>query len=166
MQNYSLLFYVKKTKNNPDLSAIYMRFTINGKRTELSTGQKIKTSSWNSKKGQVILNGSLSKSINIFLDTIRLKLFNCYTELLNLNKEITPETLKNRFLGVDIKTFKIVEVFENHNLEMKALIGKTFSKGTWCRYETSLRHTIEFMKWKYNVSNMDVREVNPAFISN
>ena len=60
----------------------------------------------------------------------------------------------------------IVEVFKDHNQQMKDLIGKSFAKGTWERYETSLRHTIEFMKWKYKVSDMDIREINPAFISN
>lgn len=34
------------------------------------------------------------------------------------------------------------------------------------RYETSLRHTIEFLEWKYNVQDIDVREINPAFVAN
>ncbi len=49
---------------------------------------------------------------------------------------------------------------------MEALIGKSFSKGTWKRYQTSLRHTIEFMKWKYKVSDMDILDINASFISN
>lgn len=81
-------------------------------------------------------------------------------------KEIIGETLKNHYLGTEEKKMMIVNVFKDHNQQMKDLIGKSFAKGTWERYETSLRHTIEFMKWKYNVTDMDVREINPAFISN
>ena len=60
------------------------------------------------------------------------------------NKEITSETLKNRYLGIDVKKVTIIEVSKDHNKQMFDLIGETFSKGTWERYETSLRHTIEF----------------------
>ena len=81
------------------------------------------------------------------------------------NKEITSETLKNRFLGIDEKKVTIIEVFKDHNKQMFDLIGETYSKGTWERYETSLRHTIEFLKWKYNVSDIDVKQVNPEFVS-
>jgi len=166
MSNYSLLFYAKKTKGNPEFSAIYLRLTINGKRTELSTSQTILTSSWNTETGKVSGNSKEAKSINLYLENIRLKMLQCNNDLLASQKEITGEILKNRYLGIDDKKMTIVDVFKDHNQQMKDLIGKSFSKGTLERYETSLRHTISFMKWKYNVSDMDVREINPAFISN
>lgn len=100
------------------------------------------------------------------MENIRLKILQCNNDLLASQKEITGETLKNRYLGTDDKKMTIVDVFKDHNQQMKDLIGKSFSKGTLERYETSLRHTVSFMKWKYNVSDMDVREINPAFISN
>ncbi|MCS3531943.1 hypothetical protein [Chryseobacterium sp. JUb7] len=43
METYNVLFYAKKVKNNPTISTIYLRITISGKRTEISTGQIIKT---------------------------------------------------------------------------------------------------------------------------
>ncbi|WP_292010473.1 site-specific integrase, partial [Chryseobacterium sp.] len=42
---------------------------------------------------------------------------------------------------------------------------REFSKGTWKRYETSLRHTQAFLKWKFNLSDIDVRHINPGFIA-
>lgn len=41
MLTYSLLFYAKKTKGNSEKSTIYMRITIDGKRSEISTGKTI-----------------------------------------------------------------------------------------------------------------------------
>ena len=82
-----------------------------------------------------------------------------------VNKEITSETLKNRYLGIDVKKVSIIEVSKDHNKQMFDLIGETFSKETWERYETSLRHTIEFLKRKYNVSDINVCDVNPAFVA-
>lgn len=166
MSNYSLLFYAKKTKGNPEFSAIYLRITVNGKRTELSTGRTILSSTWNPGVGKVSGASKEAKSINSYLENVRLKILQINNDLLAAKKEITGETLKNHYLGVHEKKITIIEVFKDHNQQMKDLIGKSFAKGTWQRYETSLRHTTEFMKWKYNVSDMDVRDINPAFISN
>ena len=165
MNNYSLLFYAKKTKSNPEFSTIYLRVTINGKRSELSTGNKILTSDWCSKSSKVIGKNDKAKTINTLLEHCKLRLLASYKELVFANKEITNETLVNRFLGIDEKKVTIIEVFKEHNKQMYDLIGETYSKGTWERYETSLRHTIEFLKWKYNVSNMDVKQINPEFVS-
>jgi site-specific recombinase XerD len=103
--------------------------------------------------------------INSLLDNYKLKVFSSYNELIFANKEVTAETLKNKFLGIDEKAITLVEVFKEHNKMVFSLIGKTYSFGTWKRYETSLKHTIEFMKWKYNISDMEVKNIKPEFIS-
>ncbi|MBB2148576.1 phage integrase SAM-like domain-containing protein [Pedobacter gandavensis] len=42
--------------------------------------------------------------------------------------------------------------------------GLWFSKGTAKRYRTSLKHTLDFLQWKYNISDIDIRKVDHAFI--
>lgn len=165
MLTYSLLFYVKKTKSNSKNATIYLRITIDGKRSEISTGKTIKTSDWNPKMGKVSGSSSYAKTLNAFLESLRTKMFESYNYLFNSRKEITPESLKNRFLGIDERKVTLLEVFKDHNSQMKELIGKGFAKGTWDRYETSLRHTQQFMRWKYNISDIYVTEISPAFIS-
>ena len=73
--------------------------------------------------------------------------------------------LRNKYQGIEERKVTLIEVFKDHNSKMKELIGKEFSKGTWERYETSLRHTQAFMKWKYNITDIDVRHINPGFIA-
>lgn len=165
MQTYSLLFYTKKTKSNSDVSAIYMRITVDGKRIEISTGKNIKTSDWNSKAGKISGSSSQTKSLNSFLEGLRTKMFESYTYLLSSKKTVTCENIKNRFLGIDVRKVTLIEVFKDHNSQIEKLIGKGFARGTWERYETSLRHTQQFMMWKYNISDIDVTEINPAFIA-
>ncbi|WP_228438080.1 phage integrase SAM-like domain and Arm DNA-binding domain-containing protein [Chryseobacterium sp. 6424] len=166
MNSYTLLFYAKKTKGNPELSVIYLRITVKGKRAELSTGQTITTSSWNSKAGKLSGTGNQARTVNAFLVSIRLKFLQCNNELITANKEISCDSLKNRFLGIDEKKITIMEVFRDQNRQMEPLIGKSFAHGTWKRYETSARHTVKFMQWKYNVEDMDVLAISPAFVSN
>ncbi|PTT33813.1 recombinase, partial [Chryseobacterium sp. HMWF028] len=83
MQTYSLLFYAKKAKNNPELSTIYMRITVAGRRTEISTGQTVKTSQWSIKLGKVSGNSPNGRQLNSLLESFRAKLFECYNSLYN-----------------------------------------------------------------------------------
>jgi len=59
--NFSLLFYMKKPKNYQSGPApIYMRITVNGKRSETTTGRECLPSRWNVQAGRA--NHHLLKS--------------------------------------------------------------------------------------------------------
>lgn len=45
------------------------------------------------------------------------------------------------------------------------LLGEEFSPGTLCRYTTALKHTTEFLHWKYGISDIDIRKIDHAFIT-
>lgn len=49
----------------------------------------------------------------------------------------------------------LVPIFQNHNNQIKQLVEKEYALGTLELYTTSLKHTIEFMKWKYNFRYRD-----------
>jgi len=44
----------------------------------------------------------------------------------------------------------LVPIFKEHNLKVKELVGHGYAPGTLERYETSLKHTKNFIFWKYN----------------
>jgi hypothetical protein len=64
------------------------------------------------------------------------------------NTEITAENLKNILLGQTDENRKLLKVFEDHNQQMEALVGKEFSEGTIERYTTSLAHKVDYILWK------------------
>lgn len=52
--NFNLLFYLKKPKNYQDgPMPIYMRFNVDGKRTELATAQECEPELWNMRAKRV-----------------------------------------------------------------------------------------------------------------
>src|SRR5580704_1052149 len=59
----------------------------------------------------------------------------------------------------------LIEIFQNHNDQMGALVGNEFSKATLTRYKTSLCHTESFLQWKYNVDDIDIKKLNYEFIA-
>ncbi|NEM97410.1 site-specific integrase [Pontibacter burrus] len=164
--NFSLLFYLKKPKNYQiGPVPIYLRVTVAGKRAELTTSRSVEPERWISSAGRAMGTKATAKSLNIYLDNLQAKVYEAHRQLVEAGLPLTAEAIKNRFLGKVEKGRTLLEVFSEHNSKVEALVGDGFAPGTLERYITSLRHTQEFMKWKYGVEDMEVREINHAFIT-
>ncbi len=162
----SILFYAKKAKAAVNgLIPIYTRITINGKRIELSTNRFVEISKWSTEAGKMKGTSEEARSINNHLDLLKNQIRDAEMELIHKKIAITTETVKSKLLGVDERTRMLVPIFQDHNNKIKELIGKEYAHGTLERYTTSLKHTIEFMQWKYNVSDIDIIKVDHAFIT-
>lgn len=162
----SILFFTrisKKTKEN--LVPVYLRITVGGQRIEQSTNRTIELSKWSNKAGKMKGTNAEARAFNSFLDAIKSKVYSAERELTQDGKIITYQTLKEKWFGVDIKLYMILETFKQHNEQVAQLIGKDFSPATLQRYKTSLDHTRNFILWKYKLPDLDVNKLNYEFIN-
>ncbi|PZO27560.1 MAG: recombinase [Flavobacteriaceae bacterium] len=162
----STLFYAKKAKAAANgLVPIYTRITINGKRIELSTNRFVEISKWSTEVGKMKGSSEEARSINNHLDLLKSQIRDAEMELIHKKITVTTETIKSKLLGVDERARMLVPIFQDHNNKIKELVGKEYAPGTLERYTTSLKHTIEFMQWKYNGSDIDITKIDHAFIT-
>jgi site-specific recombinase XerD len=162
----SILFYARKAKTNVNgLVPIYTRITINGKRIEQSTNRFVEISKWSTEAGKMKGTSEEARSINNHLDLLKNQIRDAQMDLMHSKTPITTETLKNKLLGTDKRARMLVPIFQDHNNKIKELVGKEYAPGTLERYTTSLKHTIKFMQWKYNVSDIDITKIDHAFIT-
>lgn len=162
----SILFYAKKAKAAANgLVPIYTRITINGKRIELSTNRFVEISRWSTEAGKIKGSSEEARSINNHLDLLKSQIRDAEMQLIHKKVPITTETIKSKLLGVDERARMLVPIFQDHKNKIKELIGKEYAPGTLERYTTSLKHTIEFMQWKYNISDIDITKIDHAFIT-
>jgi site-specific recombinase XerD len=162
----SILFLLKRTKSTTDgLTPIYLRVTIDGKRIEVSTKRYVEESKWLISAGKVKGTTEEARSINAYLDMLKSQVYDHQTELVQRGIYVNADNMKNKLLGVEEKNRSLIKIFEEHNKQMKSLIGKEFAEGTYKRYVTSLSHTKEFIKWKLNVSDIDIRTIDLAFLN-
>ena len=65
--NLRMLFYPKKQKNyDKGLVPIYLRITVNGKRSEVSTGRECDSQKWNSKSGRMMGTKEETRNLTSF----------------------------------------------------------------------------------------------------
>ncbi len=106
-----------------------------------------------------------ARSINVYLDLMKSKVLEIQMELIHNNKELTIEAFKSRLFGLPERQRMLIPIFQDHNNKIKELIGKEYAPGTLERYTTSLKHTVEFLQWKYKVSDIDITKIDHAFVT-
>ncbi|MBX3165118.1 MAG: site-specific integrase [Bacteroidetes bacterium] len=162
----AILFHLKRSKTTTDgLVPVYMRVTINGERLEISTKRYVEESKWIVSAGKLKGNSEEARITNEYLDTLKAQVYQHQTNLIKLGSPVDIDTMRNKLLGIEEKRRSLVQIFEDHNKQMEMLSGKEFAPGTVERYKTSLKHTTDFLKWKYNVSDVDIRSINHTFVA-
>ncbi|MFA6946532.1 MAG: Arm DNA-binding domain-containing protein, partial [Pedobacter sp.] len=79
---FSIKFYIIRLKeNSKGEHPIYCRLTINGKRKEFSTHIWVVNTKWNPIAGKVIGNSEAARTFNASLESTRLGLLNCKSDL-------------------------------------------------------------------------------------
>lgn len=162
----TLHFYAKSTKANANgLLPIYVRLTVDGKRLEFSTKKFVEKSKWSNELSKMKGTTEEARSINSYLDLMKSKVLDAQMELLHRNETLSIGNFKNKLLDTEERQRTLIPIFQDHNNKIKELVGKEYAPGTLERYTTSLKHTIEFMQWKYKVSDIDITKIDHAFIS-
>ncbi len=161
----SILFYAKRGKTTTvGLVPIYLRITIDGQRLEISTKRYVEVSKWSSESGRMKGNSEEARSLNGFLDITKGSVYDYQKDLMQNDQLVSVENMRSKLLGVKEKIYMLVPIFEEHNQKMEALLGDEYAPGTLERYRTSLRHTIEFLKLKNKVSDIDIKKIDQTFI--
>ncbi|WP_187263779.1 site-specific integrase [Pontibacter beigongshangensis] len=164
--NFSLLFYLKKPKNYQTGSVpVYLRITVAGKRAEVATGRECEPARWNAAAGRASGTKETVKSLNAYLDGLQAKVYEAHRQMMEEGADVTVESLKCRLTGKAERIRYLLEIFEDHNRKMAALVGDEFAPGTLERYTTSLSHTRDFLQWKFQINDIDIRKINHAFIT-
>jgi hypothetical protein len=162
----SILFFGKKTKNASDkIRSIYLRLTINGERFEVSTQRFIEPSKWSISAGKVKGNSEEARSINQHLDILKQKVYTYQKSIVQEGKDFTKEMLRLKWYGIEQRTHTLVEVFSQHNDQLRSLIGKDNSAATYTKYRTTLDHTISFLKYKFKRTDIEITSFNYSFIT-
>jgi site-specific recombinase XerD len=179
-KSFGLLFYLKKHHGDANVQRpIYLRITIDGALKEMSIHRSWDPKRWDAKAGRAVIDrrpgrrqpdqlGSEAQALNDYLDTLQAKVHDARHQLLMSGKPVTSEAIRNILKGREVsgeKPHLLLDIFQYHNDQVKALIGKEYSKGTLIKFNTVLNHTRSFLQWKYKLDDIDIRKLDYEFIT-
>lgn len=165
LTNFQALFYLKKPKNYSSGSMpIYLRISVNGKRTEISVGKTCSPTSWNSHSCRCKGTKEEIRLLNAYLDSLQTKLNVNQQLLVESGKEITVENLRNSLTGKKEKSKMLIDIFEEHNRRVESLLGNGFEPNTLKGYRTTIKHLSAFIKRNYNGDDIELEKLSHEFI--
>lgn len=159
------MFFLKHPKNylKGDMY-IYLRITVDGVSKELSTKRAWDPARWHVRSGRAQGTKEDARALNVMLDTIAMKAQEARKVLLDDDKEISAQAIKDYLTGVD-DSKTILSVFADHNKQVEALVGKEYAWGTLDLFNRTLSHTRDFIKWKYSVDDLNIKKLDYEFVS-
>ncbi|PRZ26071.1 site-specific integrase [Flavobacterium granuli] len=161
-----VLFYLRRSKVNAQgRMPIFQRITVDGRRFEVSTGHYVEESKWSVNSSRMKGNSEETRTINSQLEMWRAKVYETEKRLFMRESEINFETFKNEYQGKKERSRLLIPIFEEHNRKIKELVGLEYAAGTLERYVTSLKHTQDFLNWKYKLSDISIDKIDHAFIT-
>ena len=164
-QTFTVLVYLKTSKiNSKGKAPIYIRVTINGKRSEISIKQFIEPSRWNSNRQRLTGTSYRVKTINKSIELAINRINDIHNDLIQNNKLVTAKAITNKYLGRDQLGKTLLEVFSYHNNRMKSYVGKKYTRSTFVKYNTTFHHLKDFINQEFRTDDVLLLELNHAFI--
>ena len=163
---FKILFYVRKNYVNKNgKTGIMIRITLNGEISQFSSKLDVDPGQWDVKAGKLKGRSIQAAQFNALLDNIRASLVNHYHEIENTEAFVTAEKIRNAFLGITTRQRTLLELFKQHNEDIQKLVGISKTPATIAKYDRTYRRLIDFMKYKYNISDISLKEINHMFIT-
>lgn len=100
---------------------------------------------------------------NILLENIKYSLQHHFHEIA-CEETPTPEKVRDSFLGVADKENTLMRLFERHLDNLRNIVGKGMAQATYDKYDITYRRLKEFMKNRYNLSDIPLRDIKNIFV--
>lgn len=163
---FKVLFYLKRNAPKKDGRVPVMcRVTVDGSIAQFSCKIDVDVELWDTKSGRAIGKSATTKEINRFIDKIRVGINNSYQEITDRDSYVTAEKVKNGFLGLSMKHETLLQVFAQHNEDYAKQVGKMKSQRSLLKYQIVHKHLKEYIKKRYKVSDIALKELTPNFIT-
>lgn len=75
---FTVIFFTRKSRSKPNQLSIYVRITINGKRSEMSVKRRVSQNQWDTSKNRGRGNSENIRLLNAYLDQVYNKLLQCH----------------------------------------------------------------------------------------
>ena len=145
--SFNLFFYINRSKQKKNGECpVMLRITLNGRSVAISLKRSIVSEIWDPSAGVAKGKSPAAIGMNKYIDAVRVRAYEKHNELLTTRDELSPEMLRDAILNINSAKGKtLVEVWEEHNKELKQLIGKETSYANYQKYNTCLKYMKEFL---------------------
>jgi site-specific recombinase XerD len=159
-QSFRIHFVVRAYLAKDGKAPIYVAVTVNKEKCLIGLKKNIDLNNWDTDKGTPKGNREEVKSLNAYLEEVRLNLGNCYKELISKGRIPSATTVKNLYLGEADEGNTLSKLFIYHNESST----EDLKWSTLKHYYVTQRYLIKFLDEAYKVSDIYLRELDYKFV--
>lgn len=153
-------FVGRISKVDPKTMQLFLRLTVDGRRSEFSLKKSVPKQSWNNVKGAVKGNSVESNRINEALEEIKSFVISKYHEMMVRDLPFTVDDLKSAVLGIEEEDFSLRELIDYHQEVMET----TLKPGTLKNYETTKKYLLAYLDKSLRKKDISFRQVDYKLI--
>lgn len=161
---FKVLFYLKKNNLKEGKAPIIGRITVNGSLAQFSCKLNIKPELWDTKANRAAGKSLDAQKINQKLDNIKTQIGKQYQSICDKDNFVSAEKVKNAYLGFgdEFRTFFSIadEFYEQYSRR----VGKDRTEGSYEQLIINRRRVEMFLRDRYNLSDIPIKEIEPQFI--
>lgn len=155
--------HFKSKTNNLRQNPIYMILYFKGKGTRISTGHYMNPKDWDKKKKKVKGSSDQAYAINESLNSLRAQVTMIVNKLVLDGVPFNVHTIKDRLSGKEYKNITVLQGCDHYINMMKGLPSE-YAKPTLIKYTNTKLRLSEYMRAKYNRTDLFLYELDLEFI--
>jgi Phage integrase family/Arm DNA-binding domain len=143
-KSFGLCFFLKPSAMESNSRYLYLWVSVDGIRKEISTKRKWDPKRWDARFERATGTKEDARSFNHFIDTLVMKInqFKMDLDLMHTEKTITSQRIVDFLLGRVVSKALLLEEFQDHNDEMRALVPADYVLATYKRYHSGLEREL------------------------
>ncbi len=165
VEKFKVLLYLKKS--SPDKSGkapIMGRITLNRSISQFSCKLSCNSKLWNPRESRLNGKSREAVAINAKLEKLLFAIHAAYETLIERNQPFDATDIKNVFQGNMDMQMTLLQLMDRFNEEFKKRLGVDRSPRTLHQYLYTRKTIDEFIKKKFNVSDLAFGQLSEQFI--
>lgn len=163
-----VLLYIKRSGQDKDgQSPLMGRIAVRGKNNSIaqfSCKFKVDVRLWNATAQRCTGKSRMAVMANREIERTLLLLRQRFNELKDIKEIVSAEDVKNAYQGQAESQDTIMKLFEEHNSDYALRVGVNRAVNTYYQYTNTYRHLAVFLKDKYRLSDMPIKQIDGNFI--
>lgn len=164
-QSLKVSFYLKKNEVDVEgICPVMGRIKVGKSVVQFSTKTSVPLSLWDTPSGRAKGKSKIATDLNSKLDKINVAINSRYKELLQVKESVTAEQVKSAFQGIAAEQETLVKYFQQYNENFSKHVGVNREQSTYFEMTNALRHLSNFLKKKYNLTDIPFTALDFSFI--
>ncbi len=164
-EKFKVLLYLKKS--SPDKSGkapIMGRITVGRSMAQFNCKISCAPTLWNPRESRLNGKSKVAVATNAKLDKLLLSINEAYNSLLERKQQFSATDVKEQFQGSVETQMTLLRRLVLYTDDLKSRVGVDVAKGTIPNYHYTHKSLVEFIKLRFNVSDMAFGQLNEQFI--